>query len=486
MTIAGGALVSGDVYGGGSLADVTQSVSVSMTGGRVLNDVYGGGALANTNTDNWNPADPTVSYYGVTGLTVGQTVPSGLYYKPVNYTPASNPAVSGTTYYSYDSGTGAYTPVPAEDIEVGVTDVSSYYTRSYGGYTAASASDVVLANTPYFRRGTGGWAAGMNDTTDGTTYKTTVSLTGGIIGHLADGTDNDYRGGNVYGGGLGQLEARYTAAEASAYNAEHSGETGFVAVSAGDIKTPAVAAMVYGDVEVTVNGTAFIQRFKSPGGGYADVPFSGRVFGCNNLNGTPKGNVKVDVKKTIPVDASGNIVAVHDENKSEIHSVYGGGNLASYETVEGKSLLVLIEGCDETSIEKVFGGGNSAPVPSTQVVVLGSLYVGYAFGGGNGADRVYKNGDWEENDGAPIYGNTLVLAVGGKIGQVFSGSDTKGDVYGNATVKLKGKEDVGSWTSTCPLKITNTYGAGRGADVIGDVNLIVSGCGDNEIERVFA
>ena len=243
--------------------------------------------------------------------------------------------------------------------------------------------------------------------------------------------------------------------------------------------------MVYGDVEVTVNGTAFLQRFMSPGAGIADVPFSGRVFGCNNLNGTPKGNVKVSVLKTIPVDASGNISTVHDENRSEIHSVYGGGNLASYEPVEGKSLLVVIDGCNETSIEKVFGGGNSAPVPSTQVVVLGSLYVGYAFGGGNGADRVYKNGTWTENDGAPIYGNTLVLAVGGKIGQVFSGSDTKGDVYGNATVKLKGKEDVGTWTSSCPLKITNTYGAGRGADINGDVILIVSGCGSNEIERVF-
>ena len=451
VTIAGGAYVSGDVYGGGNQADVTQSVSVSMTGGRVLNDIYGGGALANTNTDNWNPDNATVSYYGVTGLTVGDPVPSGLYYKPLNYSNASGKAVSGVTYYS-ESG-GVYTPVPAEDITVGTTDVSSYYIRSYGDYTAASGT--VEANVPYFRRVTGGWAAGKNDSSTGTTYKTTVSLTGGLVGHLADGTANDYRGGNVYGGGLGR------------------------------VGVDAVPAMVYGDVEVTVNGTAFLQRFMSPGAGIADVPFSGRVFGCNNLNGTPKGNVKVSVLKTIPVDASGNISTVHDENRSEIHSVYGGGNLASYEPVEGKSLLVVIDGCNETSIEKVFGGGNSAPVPSTQVVVLGSLYVGYAFGGGNGADRVYKNGTWTENDGAPIYGNTLVLAVGGKIGQVFSGSDTKGDVYGNATVKLKGKEDVGTWTSSCPLKITNTYGAGRGADINGDVILIVSGCGSNEIERVF-
>ena len=454
VTIADGAYVSGDVYGGGNQADVTQSVSVSMTGGRVLNDIYGGGALANTNTDNWNPDNATVSYYGVTGLTVGDPVPSGLYYKPLNYSNASGTAVSGVTYYSKSGD--VYTPVPAEDITVGTTDVSSYYIRSYGDYTAASGT--VEANVPYFRRVTGGWAAGKNDSSTGTTYKTTVSLTGGLVGHLADGTANDYRGGNVYGGGLGRLAG--------------GGEE-------------AVPAMVYGDVEVTVNGTAFLQRFMSPGAGIADVPFSGRVFGCNNLNGTPKGNVKVSVLKTIPVDASGNISTVHDENRSEIHSVYGGGNLASYEPVEGKSLLVVIDGCNETSIEKVFGGGNSAPVPSTQVVVLGSLYVGYAFGGGNGADRVYKNGTWTENDGAPIYGNTLVLAVGGKIGQVFSGSDTKGDVYGNATVKLKGKEDVGTWTSSCPLKITNTYGAGRGADINGDVILIVSGCGSNEIERVF-
>ena len=58
----------------------------------------------------------------------------------------------------------------------------------------------------------------------------------------------------------------------------------------------------------------------------------------------------------------------------------------------------------------------------------------------------------------------------------FAGSDTKGAVWGTATTKLKGKDDVGGYTSSCPLKITNSYGAGRGADILTDVNFIVSGC----------
>jgi len=432
VTVQGTGKVNGDLYGGGSEADVTQNVNVSITGGRVLNDVYGGGALASTNTDNWNAGSATETYYTVSGLIVGTSPVDGLYTK------------TGENTYMQASGTAQ-------------------------------------ADTWYYRKVSGDWADGMN-TAGSTTYKTTLNLTGGIIGHnlVGKGTDvspytpDDYLGGNVYGGGLGR-------------------------VAHGDVS--AVEAMVYGDVDVTVNGTAFIQRFVNPPVSAdpkvsnAAVPFSGRVFGCNNLNGTPKGNVTVTVLQTIPVDASGNIASLHDENRFEIHSVYGGGNLASYMPADGKGTKVIIDGCGNTIIEKVFGGGNSASVPSTNVVILGSLYIGYAFGGGNGADRVYKpwnaqNSRWELNDGAPIYGNASIIAVGGKIGQVFSGSDTKGTVYGNATVKLKGKEgeegNVGGYTSDCPLKITNTYGAGRGADINGDVNLIVNGCTENDaIERVF-
>ena len=111
-----------------------------------------------------------------------------------------------------------------------------------------------------------------------------------------------------------------------------------------------------------------------------------------------------------------------------------------------------------------------------------------AFNGGNGADQIWKDDTWHENGGAPIYGNASIIAIGGRIGQVFGGSDTKGDVSGTSTVHLMGKGDWddSGYAQTCPLQITNSYGAGRGAAVKGDINFIISGCtGSDEIENVF-
>ena len=494
VTISGGQ-VNNDVFGGGSLANVTGSVSVSVTGGKVINDVYGGGALAHTNTANWDD-----SQFVVYPTTNGMSLVTGLY--------------------------------TAENDNALITAPNT---------RAANA-------TTYYQKGN--WKDGIIDGDGKTTYKTTVSLTGGIVG-------------NAYGGGLGQMEVEeaaaqaatyYTAETAAAYNATlvgawstiddltseqastyntalglTSGDTGFKsehgtidateaaaynatltgAVKAGDLKTPAtpamayvegIAANVYGDVTVTVNGTAFTHDFVTPtdANGDAipnvlDVPTKGRVFGCNNFNGTPMGNVLVEVDQTKRITDEGEITSNHLENIFEIHSVYGGGNLAHYQPATGKAAKVIINGCDKTSIEKVFGGGNSASVPSTDVLILGTFYVGYAFSGGNGADMFQKENVWFVNDGAPIYGDATIIAIGGKIGQIFGGSDTKGTVYGNTTTKLKGKEgeDGVVWngegySSSCNLRITNAYGAARGADIEGDVNFIISGCSAaDEIERVF-
>ena len=575
-------IIWNDVYGGGEAGIVIGNVTVNISGGRVYNDVYGGGALANTNTGNWDDQSnlaenaKTKTYYAVSSIAAGDNLTDKGYYKRP-YNQATGTAQSGTTYYEKK---GFYNPVDEDEITVGTTlgtgyftedyvlatevtavagttyflkyyypadvatgaDVTGYYTKTaqdtyvsasgtaeegtiyyrqtYNPVSGISAGDDITgkgyfkveykaatgtaqanvtyyryeeiyspvkgisegdpvnsyytagdytiatgpaeANMLYYKVVTGDWVSGKNDESTGTTYKTKVNLTGGLIGHSLQGsypsyTTFDYKGGDVYGGGLGRL-------------------------ANGAIT--AVEAMVYGDIEIKVDGTAFIQRLLSPSSTENQVPLSGRVFGCNNLNGTPKGNVTVNVNKTIPV-VNGVIGTNHDENRFEIHSVYGGGNMASYMPANGKKSKVNIYGCDETYIEKVFGGGNSASVPATDVEIFGTGYVGYAFGGGNGADKIWRNGSWNKNGGAPIYGDASIIAHGGKIGQVFSGSDTKGTVYGSATVKLAG-QDEGVAASSCPLKITNTYGAGRGADINGDVNLIVSGCAtENAIERVF-
>ncbi|MBO6078563.1 MAG: hypothetical protein J6P66_07420 [Bacteroidaceae bacterium] len=396
----------GNVFGGGLSADVAGSIEVKVSGGTVDEDVYGGGALANTNTANWT-SERATEYTEVTGLTVG------------------------------------------------VTSVGGYYTKSGSVYTLVTTGTAASGTTYYRKKVSGTWATGMNDVTEGTKYKTNVILTGGLIG-------------NAYGGGLGRL---------------------YKAASGTEPEITAVEAMVYGDVKVTVNdpaaigsatGVAFTQGTDKVTYGEGDnrkeyiIPLTGRVFGCNNQNGTPTGNVKVEVYSTRQIDANNQIIEGHgSQNRKypyEMQAVYGGGNLSDYLPADGKGTSVYIEGCDETSIEKVYGGGNSASVPATDVTIHSCYDIGYAFGGGNGGDLIKKNGVWIENEGAIVIGLAKMTPKGGKIGQVFGGSDAKG-VCGSTTVDLARQDE-----STCPLVLTRIYGAGNEADVATDVNMIISGC----------
>ena len=417
VTIGGG-ITYGSVYGGGAYGIVKENVEVNVTGGEVKEDVYGGGALANTNTENWDAEHET-------------------------------------------------------------------------------------------------WATGMNGANDSTVYKTVVNLTGGKIG-------------NAYGGGLGRkaVTAReavtFTQEECDKYN---SSLTGFVTTSetnpdtgenytqeeanahnaalegarkTTDVKLPAISAqdevsevqaMVYGDVTMTVDGTILHQEpddqkqsvtYTEEGENITkSVTKYGRVFGANNVNGTPKGHILVHVKQTVPENGGG-----HVYDKFEIHSVYGGGNMANYLPAgDSKNTHVLIEDCGVTSIQYVYGGGNSASVPQTDVTVLGCFEIGMIFGGGNGEDPIQDaSGIWVANPGADVKksdgtaGTGAINAHGGTIRWLYGGSNKKG---------LCGKinEDLRSTNTDCPLKITNVYGAGKNADV--EEVFIVAKCPGENVEYLY-
>ena len=429
VNITGGTM--DNVFGGGLSADVAGGIDVKVSGGTVVDDVYGGGALANTNTGNWSSANNTWS-----------DTSTGTYYAEVKHLKTDTPA-SGDT--------------PASQGD----DVSSYYKRTGGSgtsedpYTYQSASGTAQQNVTYYKK----LDNVLNVAANGTTYKTTVSLTGGTIG-------------NAYGGGLGQL---------------HKDASGTQNTEGYQPETPAVAAMVYGDVEITVgNGTgtaAFTADVEYISGGSENVAKHGRVFGCNNLNGTPKGKVTVTINSTKRTDGSSN----HVKGEFEIQGVYGGGNLSNYEpswfddaTEFGQHTKVIVDGCSNTSINKVYGGGNAADVPFTDVEINGAFEIGYVFGGGNGGDKINKGAGWEANPGASVTHYANVMLRGGTIGQAFGGSDTKGTV-GGADIKQETSAD-------CPLRIVNLYGAGNGeeANSDGDINIEISACGEgSEIQNVF-
>ena len=306
--------------------------------------------------------------------------------------------------------------------------------------------------------GTGGWADGMyNESTGKTTNTTTVSLTGGTIK------------GDAYGGGLGQ-------------------KTGF------NSATSDIEATVWGDIAVNLgsstsgsSATAFyITNYT---GDHADVVKSGRVFGCNNLLGSPQGNVTVTVYKTV----AGNVTRTASDKLKltttdagyvtptyEVAAVYGGGNLADY-TTTGKMPYVRIETCD-VSIRDVYGGGNAAEVPGTDVLVRGAYEIQEVFGGGNGNDPYTKDGGttWVDNPGANIGntttpGNATTLLTGGYVHEAYGGSNKRGTVFGNVSIDMGAGSVSENTNGACTLDVEKLVGAGKDADVNGDL-IMVMGC----------
>lgn len=247
---------------------------------------------------------------------------------------------------------------------------------------------------------------------------TTVRLNAGVIN------------GSMYGGALGQ-------------------KTG----SGG-----AIAANVYGPVQVEVNGGLVLRRSNDVGG-----TTSGGIYGCNNLNGSPQTTVGVDIWR--------HNTATYSEGFS-LFAVYGGGNQADY---SGGTPNVTIHNCSN-NIEYVYGGGNAAHLThatngNTNVIIWGGNTIGNVFGGGNGQVQA-----------ANVAGNTNVTIHGGKIGNVFGGSNTDGNIGGSTSVSVEAEVEGGS--DPCVMDIVNVYGGGNVA--AGKSGTVTIACtGDGVIENVY-
>ena len=152
---------------------------------------------------------------------------------------------------------------------------------------------------------------------------------------------------------------------------------------------------------------------------------------------------------------------------------------------------MVINGCDNVSVEYVYGGGNAAPTPCTDVLVLGAYELGYVFGGGNGKDRYTRDGGahWNANPGADVglinnteygSGDANTSLYGGKIHEAYGASNQKGTIKGSINLDVKeGEVD-------CNLEVGKIVGAGKNADVDGDINLVM-GCmpADKKTNLVF-
>ena len=242
--------------------------------------------------------------------------------------------------------------------------------------------------------------------------------------------------GDIYGGGLGQ------AAEGT--------------VGASDY-VPGIAAEVSGNVEVNIRGGVFNDATGTANAAGVNSNAGGKIFGCNNANGTPKGDVTVNIYATdhgltpqtnlYPVEPPASYdewsVLALDANAGSqayaIRSVFGGGNLAAYipdavaENEEPHKSTVHVYNCDNT-VKDVFGGGNAADVGTgdaehlqvdrrvnTNVIVEGGRFH-RVIGGGNGEDTNLP--------AANIFGTANTTVYAGLIDEVYGGANINGSVDG--------------------------------------------------------
>lgn len=486
-----------NVFGASNLAAYTPTNAsgnypqVNIIHGTVSGSVFGAG--------NGDPNDPTKGI--VTSnpvVTIGDAVAGHYVVVAENvYGGGNNASVTGSTSVTYNDN-----------------NASSTVAKLFGGGNAAGvtgAAAVTLTNGKV----TGGVYGGCNSsgTIGGNAL---VTVTGGTVGANAAHA-------NIHGGGYGQQTAvsgdvtvnigqSNSTAGATIYgdvyggsalgtvNTDHSGGGTYnkTAVNlyggtidgnvyGGGLGDANTAALVYGDVDVFQYGAILIARYSE------GLPSSGMIFGCNNVNGTPKGHVKVGVYKTTQTT---NQVRSSAENRGtnnesdhtyEMAAVFGGGNQAAYipDNLTTGSTEVFINGCDDVSIHSVYGGGNAASTPATLVTIQGAYEIEYVFGGGNGAGtgnpganvgyHAYNAGDPaiggssdEAKAARQSYaygsGKAKTQIYGGRLHKVFGGSNTLGNVR-EATVAMLDE------ISDCQLVLDGIYGGGKSAYMEGNAEI---------------
>lgn len=446
-TYEGAATIYGNMYGGSALGAVGVSSSNEPTGSATVNlykatsvtgDVFGDGMGSVTGAG--VTARMGSSTVNLEGLDLTGNIYGGCNYNGIVYGTSTVNLKSGSSKDVFGGGQGELTYVKGNVlVSVGV------------GETGGTKEGLTINGDVYGGSAKGHVNAMPNTAQDATlpiipqtTATTTVNLLSGLIK------------GDAYGGGLGQ-------------------KAGFNGASAD------VPAYVGGDIFVNLNGTAFDIGYTSEEGSGGQVDKSGRVFGANNLCGSPQGNVTVTVNKTVEGNTQRSPTAKKTNENATFHvaAVYGGGNLADY-TTTGKKANVVIKGCEESSIRYVYGGGNAAAVPETDVQIEGAYEIGYVFGGGNGKDKYKNDTGWQTNPGANVNGNVKTTLMGGVIHEAYGGSNEKGRIGGSVSINT-------ATIAGCTLDVAKVYGAGRNADIDGDL-VMVMGCmpgDDNPTNEVY-
>ena len=509
----GTSYVDGNVFGGGrgfggealTAGNIGGSVELNIKSGRILGSVYGGGRLASvgyglylTSEEGYGILRPDDEYDG--SYPNPSTQEASAYYNnergyiTINI---SGGTIGNDAEYIYEPSTEEKAAIPYTKFDY---QNHLQYTKGGNVFTGGMGRLYALDNTtllPLWPK-LGKCKQTTLNMTGGTVKSSiygggeigavaenaTVNINGGTVGTKVvhkTSASRYYYFGSVFGGGKGSVDnITYPSAtpEADKIPISEAGTTG-------------------GNVIVNLNETVASDDD-------AKGAIVNQVFGCNDMNGSPKGTVTVHVYATQNADKD-KISAKYEKGKEkfDVMAVYGGGNLAAYEPTDlstGKT-NVIIDGCGLTSIRQVYGGGNAASTPATDVEINGTYEILELFGGGNGFDKLpngdpnpganvgYRDYHLVENnsefatkearvDGAAFEsyrygtGEATVNIKGGTIHRVFGGSNTKGNVRKSALTMLEEVTDAG--VPKCPFCVDEAYGGGKSAPMDAEAKLLMA------------
>ena len=505
----------GNVYGGGCGTDmydsdgdeildaynplagfVRGSATVNITGGQIAHNVYGAGAMGSVGSASVDNSGKTT--INISGGRIG-------------YDGDRNGHVFGAARGEFGVSTAASDLANVRETEVNIKYTSTPTTSTPTADNEGKTEQLIAGSV--FGGGEAGTVKGS----------VAVNMTGGLIlkdiyggGALADTQTSNWNANA--NSGAGNWATGKTSASATT-TVRLTGGTILGEAYGGGLGEAGKPAYVYGDVLLDLNGTTPIDgtTYKPSTTGTVTPNATGcavgQVFGCNNVNGTPKGDVMVHVyatqnKEATQIANAGEVTNAKVKGRYDVSAVYGGGNLAAYEPAGGtnttNSTNVIIDGCGLTSIQTVYGGGNAACTPATNVTVNGTFEIEELFGGGNGLDNILINGVEMPNPGANVgyknyseyyyendtwkvkdkedadtkekriaseyvygTGKASVNIFGGTVHRVFGGSNTKGNVRQTAVTML---DEAGG----CEFCVDEAYGGGKSAEMDAEAQLLMA------------
>ncbi|MBQ8703260.1 MAG: chitobiase/beta-hexosaminidase C-terminal domain-containing protein [Bacteroidales bacterium] len=455
VNIETGATINGCVFGSGDNGHVSGNAVVNVSGGTIGYDnggpingnVFGSGRGADRGRK--SAGDDPYWYSATAGRVRGNT--------QVN--------ITGGTIKNNIYGGGFMASV------LGNTEVN-IGTESGGPADLAIWGDVF-----------GGSALGSIGTAGKTT---TVNVLSGTIGSTSSYyyAANTALKGNIFGGGNGDA------------GVSASSETVTLYTDGTDTRIYQKAADVLNTVQVNIGNSS------QYGDASKGATVLGNVFGCNNIAGSPQGDVHVDVYSTAheagdgistgnvyPATLKGRVADVNVLDSLDLNAlssaeatalkatarfalseVYGGGNKADYVPASASNTTgVTVHECEENTIQYVYGGGRAADIGNSSIAASTAVYIE-----GGHIKQVFAGGDGHTTDGsgnylaANIKGDAIVTIEGGLVEQVFGGSNTTGMVEGTARVNF---EPVNS----CDLLLDEAFGGGNRAPGGGTVVTIPCG-----------